>query len=204
MQKASARKGSSSRWRLLLAGVLLVVLICLPALWREGERAIEAEAPQGAPPPTQSVAKAVASEAKPPQKSVPVEAAEVAKGPFKERVTAVGSLRSDEAVVMSSEIAGRIKQIHFEEGAHVEKGAPLITLDDAIYQAELHDAEMKQLLAEQNNDRATELFSRKIASASSKDAAESSLAVSNAAIELAKAHLSRKRGWLRPSPVSSA
>jgi membrane fusion protein (multidrug efflux system) len=193
MQSARARKGSSSRWRLLLAGVLLAAMVCLPALWRQGERAMQTGADEPKPLPTQSITPVVATEAKPPQKSVPVEVAEVAKGPLTEQVTAIGSLRSDEAVVMSSEIAGRIKEIHFEEGAHVEKGAPLITLDDSVYQAELHDAEAKQLLARQNNDRMIELFSRKITSGSSKDAAESSLAVSNAAIELAKAHIEKTR-----------
>jgi membrane fusion protein, multidrug efflux system len=117
----------------------------------------------------------------------------VAKGPLTERVTAVGSIRSDESVVISSEIAGRIIDILFKEGRPVERGAPLITLDDSVYQAELHQAEAKRLLAEQSNQRVTELFTRKIASASSRDEAESNLAVSNAAMELAKAHIEKTK-----------
>jgi membrane fusion protein (multidrug efflux system) len=124
---------------------------------------------------------------------VAVEAAAVAKGPLTERVTAVGSLRSDESVVISSEIAGRIIDIHFKEGRPVERGAPLITLDDSVDQAELHQAEAKRLLAQQSNERVSELFSRKISSASSKDEAESNLAVANAAMELAKAHIEKTK-----------
>jgi len=193
MQKARGRTGLSPRWRLMLAAMLLVLLVCLPVLWQRGERVMEAEAPGPPQLQTQPIQPVVATEAKPTQKAVPVEAAEVTKGPLTEQVTAVGNLRSDEAVVMSSEIAGRIKEIHFTEGAHVEQGAPLITLDDTVYQAELHDAEAKQLLAEQSNARVTELFSRKFASESSKDAAVSNLAVTNAAIELAKAHVEKTR-----------
>jgi membrane fusion protein (multidrug efflux system) len=177
----------------MLAGVLLVLMICLPVLWQQGERVMQTEAPS--PPQLQSktIQPVAATEAKPPQKAVPVEAAEVTQGPMTEQVTAVGNLRSDEAVVMSSEIAGRIKQIHFKEGAHVEQGAPLVTLDDTVYQAELHDAEAKQLLAEQSNARVTELFSRKIASESARDIAVSNLAVTDAAIELAKAHVEKTK-----------
>ena len=49
----------------------------------------------------------------------------------------MGSLRSDEAVMVSSEIAGRINEIHFKEGTPVEHGAPLFTLDDSVDRAEL-------------------------------------------------------------------
>ncbi|MGC2410559.1 MAG: hypothetical protein WA441_11345 [Methyloceanibacter sp.] len=60
-----------------------------------------------------------------------------------EQVTPVGSLRWDESVVISSVITVRIKEIHFKESTPVDKGAPLITLDDPVYQAELHEAEAK-------------------------------------------------------------
>ena len=47
--------------------------------------------------------------------------------PLSEQVTAIGTLLSDEAVTISSEIAGRLKEIHFQEGQPVEKGALLFT-----------------------------------------------------------------------------
>ena len=62
-------------------------------------------------------------------KTVAVEAAKVVAAPLSEQVTAVGTLLSDEAVTVSSEIAGRLQEIHFEEGTAVEKGVPLFTLD---------------------------------------------------------------------------
>lgn len=188
MQDAHGRKGLSLRLRLLLVAVLLVFMVCLPVFWHSGERVVETIAPTQLQSPIKPVSSKQA-----PQKSVLVEAAEVTKGPLTEQVTAVGSLRSDESVVVTSEIAGRINGIYFKEGTRVEQGAPLITLDDSVYQAELHEAEAKQRLAEQSNKRVTELFSRKFASASSKDEAESNLAVTNAATELAKARIEKTK-----------
>ncbi len=193
MGTARKRTRLSIGSRLLLAGLLLAVLVLAPVFWHPGGEAPQKlDGPQLAsldkpsPPPLPAAPK-------PTDKIVPVEAAEVRKGPLTEQVTAVGSLRSDESVVISSEIAGRIEAIHFKEGTQVEKGAPLITLDDSVYQAELHQAQAKQKLAEQSNQRVTELFSRKFASGSSKDESESNLAVSNAAIELAQAQIDKTR-----------
>jgi membrane fusion protein, multidrug efflux system len=79
-----------------------------------------------------------------------------------------------------------------KEGTPVEKGAPLITLDDSVDQAELHEASAKRLLAEQSNQRVTELFSRKIASASSgRDRKQSRRR--ERCHELAKAHIGRTK-----------
>jgi membrane fusion protein, multidrug efflux system len=165
-------------------GVLLAVLVLSPVFWHPVEQAMHSDTPSPtklAPEPVKPVA---AKDEKPAQKSVPVKTTQVTKGSLTELVTAVGSLRSDESVVISSEIAGRINEIHFKEGTPVEKGAPLITLDDSVYQAELHQAEAKRLLAEQSNQRVSELFSRKIASASTKEETDSNLAFANASTKV--------------------
>ncbi len=125
--------------------------------------------------------------------AVPVEAAKVTAAPLSEQVTAIGTLLSDEAVTVSSEIPGRLKEIHFQEGQPVEKGAPLFTLDDSVYRAQLDDAEAKLKLAEQTNKRTSTLFSNKYATAQSADEAASNLAVSTAATELARVQLEKTR-----------
>ncbi len=127
------------------------------------------------------------------EKTVLVEAAKVAHAPLSEQVTAVGSLLSDEAVTVSSEIPGRIKQIHFEEGQPVEEGAPLFTLDDSVYRAQVSDVEAKLKLAEQTHQRTTQLFSNKYATAQSADEATSNLAVTKAAVELARVQLEKTK-----------
>jgi membrane fusion protein (multidrug efflux system) len=132
---------------------------------------------------------ALAQDAK--QAAVPVEAAQVVAAPLSEQVTAIGTLLSDEAVTISSEIAGRIKEIHFQEGYPVEKGAPLVTLDDSVYRAQLADAEAKLRLAEQTHKRTSQLFSSKYATAQSADESASNLAVGTAAVELARVQLEK-------------
>ena len=122
---------------------------------------------------------------------VPVEAAKVTAAPLSEQVTAVGTLLSNEAVTVSSEIPGRLKEIHFQEGQPIEQGAPLFTLDDSVYRAQLADAEAKLKLAEQTHKRTSTLFSSKYATAQSADEAASNLAVSTAAVELARVQLEK-------------
>ena len=125
--------------------------------------------------------------------AVPVEAAKVIAAPMSEQVTAVGTLLSDESVTVSSEIPGRLKEIHFEEGQPVDKGAPLFTLDDSVYRAQLADAEAKLKLAEQTHQRASQLFKNKYATAQSVDEATSSLAVNTATVDLARVQLDKAR-----------
>ena len=126
-------------------------------------------------------------------KPVAVEAAKVQAAPLSEQVTAVGTLMSNEAVTMSSEIAGRLEKVHFEEGTEVRKGDPLFTLDSSVYEAQLADAEAKLKLAEQTHQRTTQLFENKYATAQSADEAVSALAVSTASVELARVQLEKTR-----------
>jgi membrane fusion protein (multidrug efflux system) len=123
--------------------------------------------------------------------AVPVEAAKVIAAPLSEQVTAVGTLLSDESVTVSSEVPGRLKEIHFQEGQRVDKGAPLFTLDDSVYRAQLADAEAKLKLAEQSYKRTSTLFSSKYATAQSADESASNLAVNTAAVELARVQLEK-------------
>jgi membrane fusion protein (multidrug efflux system) len=122
---------------------------------------------------------------------VPVEAAKVVAAPLREQVTAIGTLLSNEAVTISSEVPGRLKEIHFQEGQPIEKGAPLFTLDDSIYRAQLDDAAAKLRLAEQTNKRTSALFTNKYATAQSADESASNLAVNTAAVELARVQLEK-------------
>lgn len=127
------------------------------------------------------------------KEAVAVEAAKVVATPLSEQVTAIGTLLSDEAVTVSSEIPGRLKEIHFQEGQPVVKGAPLFTLDDSVYRAHLADAEAKLKLAEQTHQRASQLFKNKYATAQAVDEATSSLAVNTATVELARVQLDKAR-----------
>lgn len=123
--------------------------------------------------------------------AVPVEAAKVVAAPLSEQVTAIGTLLSNEAVIVSSEIPGRLKEIHFQEGQPIEQGSPLFTLDDSVYRAQLADAEARLKLAEQTHKRTSQLFTNKYATAQSADESASNLAVNTATVELARVQLEK-------------
>lgn len=55
-------------------------------------------------------------------------------------ISAVGTLRANESIMIRPEVAGRIRQVWFEEGQAVEKDQLLIELDDSELQAELAQA----------------------------------------------------------------
>src|SRR5687768_11620665 len=76
------------------------------------------------PPPV------AAAPAKGPPPGVAVEATRVSMVKLPQAITAVGSLRSDETIIVRPEIAGRVAQINFREGQHVAKDALLVRLDD--------------------------------------------------------------------------
>ncbi|MCC2640399.1 MAG: putative Multidrug efflux transporter, rane fusion protein [Nitrospira sp.] len=59
---------------------------------------------------------------------------------LQQSIKAVGTLRANESIVIRPEIAGRIRQILFQEGQAAEKDALLIELDDSELQAELSQA----------------------------------------------------------------
>ncbi len=126
-----------------------------------------------------------------PRPAVPVEAAQVTVGPLSERVTAVGSLRSNESVVIRPEIAGRVVEIGFKEGQPVEKGNLLLKLDDSIATAELAQDRARHELANRNYKRTEELYSNKVATARARDEARSNLDVAAASVDLAKVKLEK-------------
>jgi membrane fusion protein (multidrug efflux system) len=124
---------------------------------------------------------------------VPVEAAKVEVGPMSERVTAVGSLDSNESIIVRPEVAGRIVEIGFEEGQPIKQGAVMVKLDDSLNQAEVADAEARLDLAKRNFARTEELFSGRVATERARDEARSTLGIGTATVELAKVKLAKMR-----------
>jgi membrane fusion protein (multidrug efflux system) len=125
------------------------------------------------------------------QGEIPVETAAVTSAPLSERVTAVGSLISNESITARPEVAGRVVEIGFEEGQPVKKGDVLIKLDDALPRATVAEAEARLELAKRNFKRTEELFSNEIATGRSRDEARSNLDISTATVELAKVKLNQ-------------
>ena len=108
-----------------------------------------------------------------------------------ESVSAVGSLRAAESVVLKPELPGRIEKIHFEEGQRVAKGDPLFTLDGSLIRAEVKEWEANVAMTEREAARAKELIEKKLTSQSDVDAKISANAVNQARLSSAKTRLDK-------------
>jgi membrane fusion protein (multidrug efflux system) len=122
---------------------------------------------------------------------IPVETAPAKAGPIQRRLTAVGSLRSNESVVVRPEIAGRIAEFKFDEGQRVKKGDPLVLLDDTVWRAAVEQAQAALWLAQSNYARAVDLLNRKAGTTKARDEAMAELRADQASLELAKARLDK-------------
>jgi len=123
--------------------------------------------------------------------AVAVETMRVAQAAVDRGITAVGSLRSDETVMLRPEVAGLIREINFQEGQPVKKGQVLLRLDDAIARAELAQASANLALAQSQNNRAASLQAEGFISKQGRDEAASNLKVQQAAVALARARLEK-------------
>jgi membrane fusion protein (multidrug efflux system) len=108
-------------------------------------------------------------------------------------VSAVGTLVSNESVILRPEVAGRIAAIRFNDGARVKHGEVLIELDAAVQSAEVQQAQAELALSAANARRIEDLFARKFVSSSARDEAASKLEVARATAALAQARLARTR-----------
>ncbi len=123
----------------------------------------------------------------------PVEVVSLAATVVKEDLQAVGSLRSNESVILRPEVSGRIAAIGFKDGQLVRKGQLLIGLDATLNEAEVAQARAEYDLALSNLKRSEDLASRKFISSSAQETATSNAQVAEAKLKLAQARLSKMR-----------
>lgn len=185
-----SRAGQASMHRALFIALPLAGIVALGAYayyQNQGPNPVKGEAPSAAPPGNAG-AKAPGPPAGAP---VAVEVAAVKTARLQEDAAAIGTLRSNESVVVRPEISGRITQINFVEGAAVQKGQLLIALDASVNAAEVQQAKANLALAESNFNRTTELEREKFVSSNAKDQALNQLRVAQATLALAEARLAK-------------
>jgi membrane fusion protein (multidrug efflux system) len=122
---------------------------------------------------------------------ITVEAAPVKLTRVQRQIEAVGSLRSNESVIIRPEIAGRIGEILFNEGQRVTKGTPLFRLDAAIPRAQMEQAKASLVLSRANHERAEDLHRRGAGTERARDEAVFRLRADEAALALAQATLDK-------------
>jgi membrane fusion protein, multidrug efflux system len=123
----------------------------------------------------------------------PVEVVVVKPVTVQEDLAAVGSLRSNESVVLRPEVSGRIANIGFRDGQVVKKGQLLVGLDATLNEAEVAQYRAEYDLALSNLKRSEDLAQQKFISSSARETAASNAQVAEARLKLAQARLSKMR-----------
>lgn len=122
-----------------------------------------------------------------------VEVAAVQAITLTDDVQAVGSLRSNQGVVLRPEVSGRIVKLGFSDGQRVKRGQLLVQLDDTLQQAQLKQSEAQAAIARTNLQRSRELQGQGFVSASAVDQNQAALEVAEAQVALARAQLARMK-----------
>lgn len=173
--------------RRLIAAVSLVGIAALAGYAYYANRSV------GMVQPVSGAKPAAGANAAAAQGPAEVETVTVLAEAMADDVTAVGTLRSNESVVLRPEVAGRIAAIRFSEGGPVRRGDVLVDFDAAVQRAEVQQAKANLALAQANFGRTEDLFNRKFLSQSARDEAASRLEVARANMALAEARLDKMR-----------
>jgi membrane fusion protein (multidrug efflux system) len=124
-------------------------------------------------------------------RSVKVQTAMAESGRAATVVTATGTLRSSDSVMVQPEVGGRIIGLPFQQGQSVEAGTPLVELDKVILGAERDKAEAALVLARENFRRTSQLSRQGATAARALDEAQAALVNAEAELELARARFDR-------------
>lgn len=98
-----------------------------------------------------------------------VTTAEVAMAPWRDTISALGTVRARESVTITAKVSETVDQVHFDSGDEVEAGATLITLSGNQQQAALQAAEAAAKEAEQQFRRGSELVGQQLIARSQLD-----------------------------------
>ena len=112
---------------------------------------------------------------------------------WKQTLDAVGSLTAVQGVLVSTETAGKIRDLHFESGESVESGQLLVELDTSSEEAQLAAAEADADLASINLDRAKKLRRSNTVAEAELDSAQAAFLASEARVENLEALIAKKR-----------
>jgi membrane fusion protein (multidrug efflux system) len=94
---------------------------------------------------------------RPPRRSVAVETIIVKPETLENKISAVGTIHSNESVTIKPEVAGTINSIGFEEGNTIQKGATLFTLDAELLEAEYQEVKANFDFSSSQYERAKKL-----------------------------------------------
>jgi membrane fusion protein (multidrug efflux system) len=177
--------------RLLYSGIAAIGITALGAYGYYAQRA-----PQG---PNEVAGTSAASTAAAPAGAgtraagapAAVDVAKVTAITLHDDVNATGTVRSNEAVMIRPEVAGRITKLNFLDGQYVKKGQILVAFDSTVNQAEVQQAKAELSIAKANFERNDELARQKFISIRARDESAANVQVLEAKLALAQAKLSK-------------
>ncbi|MDN4987841.1 efflux RND transporter periplasmic adaptor subunit [Bradyrhizobium arachidis] len=121
-----------------------------------------------------------------------VSAAEAKSEVVPNLLTAVGGLAAVHQVDVTADVNGRVTEIKFEPGTHVEAGTPLVQLFDAPDQGDLANYKAQATVAQLSLDRAKQLASRQFGPQATVDSAQAAYDQALAGIAKTEALISQK------------
>lgn len=121
-----------------------------------------------------------------------VSAAEAKSEVVPNLLTAVGGLAAVHQVDVSADVNGRVTEIKFEPGTHVEAGTPLVQLFDMPEQGDLANYKAQATVAQLSLDRAKQLASRQFGPQATVDTAQAAYDQAQAGIAKTEALISQK------------
>jgi membrane fusion protein (multidrug efflux system) len=126
------------QWIVVVAGVVITLAVLVGV--KAGQIVTMVRAGESFAPPPEAVT------------SAPVEAVE-----WDQKTAAVGSLVAVRGVVLAAEVPGTVREITFESGSSVKRGAVLVRLDTSAEEAQLAAAQAEASLARLGRERAVRL-----------------------------------------------
>ncbi|MDR2412052.1 MAG: efflux RND transporter periplasmic adaptor subunit [Holosporales bacterium] len=120
-----------------------------------------------------------------------VEAVQARLGSMQRTLRLTGTLRPNDQAVIRSEVEARIKNIPFQEGTYVDKGALLIELDNTRAVVALKEAKSKLYHAKNEYERAKKLCAEHLLSPSECDKRQAEMEAIQAQLELQESLLEK-------------
>ncbi len=114
---------------------------------------------------------------------------EVVSEEIADRVEALGTLRANESIQVTSTVSERIIELNFDDGDDIEAGQVLVRLERQEEEADLKAAEAILAEREAAYERTKQLANRDFASKANLDEGLANLLEAQAAVETVKAHL---------------
>ena len=110
---------------------------------------------------------------------------------FDDKITVTGSVSANEQIDIRTQVSGVIERLQFKEGANVTKGQVLIKIEDSELQARRIEAQTREDLAKETEQRAKLLLQKEAISQEEYQVALADLRALQAQTQLIKAQLAK-------------